>query len=247
MAYPIYKNKHLEEALFSPKDYIEYKKLLSKKLPKKFILIYDMKLERRIKSRFKLRKLKDVTHLGKIYLLNNVGILRITGTGSPLAVIVLEELIALGVEEFITVGTAGGLYKEGIFLCEKAFRDEGTSYHYIPHGDNSYPDKRLTSKLNTTMAKHGLLFKNAATWTIDAPYRETKKEVQYYKKEGVATVEMEASALFAVASVRDVKIAIAFVVSDILGEKWNPKFHHINLKKDLDKLFEAALDCLSGN
>ncbi len=57
---------------------------------------------------------------------------------------------------------------------------------------------------------------------------------------------MEASALFAVASVRKVKIASAFVVSDILGEKWVPKFEHINVKKGLDTLFEAAVACLSA-
>ena len=57
---------------------------------------------------------------------------------------------------------------------------------------------------------------------------------------------MEAAALFAVAKVRKAKIASAFVVSDILGEKWDPRFEHINTKKGLDKLFEAAIDCFSN-
>ena len=242
MVYPIYKNKHLEEALFNPVDYINYKKIKNKKLPKRFILIYDTGLERRIKVRHKLKKLNNVTHLGQIYFLKDVGILRINGIGSPHAVTILEELIALGVKEFISVGTAGGLKREGFFLCDKALRDEGTSYHYISHGKFSYPDQQLTTKFGNSMNKLGLPFEKAPTWTIDAPYRETKREIKNYTKNGVATVEMEASALFAVATVRKVKIASAFVVSDILGEKWNPKFHHINLKKNLDLLFEAAVD-----
>ena len=56
---------------------------------------------------------------------------------------------------------------------------------------------------------------------------------------------MEASALFAVAKLRKVKIAAAFVVSDILGEdKWDPNFDAKHVKQSLNKLMDAAVDCL---
>jgi len=43
---------------------------------------------------------------------------------------------------------------------------------------------------------------------------------------------MEASALFAVAKIRNVKIAAAFVVSDVLGEeKWDPQFDSKHVTK----------------
>ena len=96
------------------------------------------------------------------------------------------------------------------------------------------------------LERNNLEFFTASTWTIDAPYRETKKEVVHYKKLGIATVEMEASALFAVASVRKVKVAAAFVVSDILGEKWDPQFHKLDVKKALNKLADISLKCLSS-
>jgi uridine phosphorylase len=168
-----------------------------------------------------------------------------SGIGSPNAVTVIEELIALGGKFFINRGYAGGLQNEGVFLCQKALRDEGTSYHYIKDGQYIYPDKKLTKKLEKSLKKQNLNYKKGITWTIDAPYRETKAEITHYKKQGISTVEMEASALFAVAKYRKVKIASAFVVSDTLGEKWEPKFHHRKVKESLNKLFDAAVDCLT--
>ena len=70
------------------------------------------------------------------------------------------------------------------------------------------------------------------------------KSIKKYKKQGVATVEMEASALFAVAKVRSVKLASAFAVSDMLGEKWEPHFDKRSVNLKLFKLFDAAINCL---
>jgi len=56
---------------------------------------------------------------------------------------------------------------------------------------------------------------------------------------------MEASALFAVAKIRNVKIAAAFVVSDVLGEeKWDPQFDSKHVKQKLNKLLDVAVECL---
>jgi uridine phosphorylase len=177
-----------------------------------------------------------------INLYKNIGLIRMNGIGSPHAVTVLEELIAMGAKEFINIGTAGGLHHRGIFVCNKALRDEGTSYHYIKEGKYSYPDKSLTDKFKIFLTKKGLDFFEGTTWTIDAPYRETKAEVKKYSKEGIFTVEMEASALFVVAKYRKVKIASAFVASDILKEKWEPEFHRFDVKKTENKLIDAAVE-----
>ena len=40
---------------------------------------------------------------------------------------------------------------QGFFLCKKALRDEGTSYHYISHGEYSYPDESLTENFGKFM------------------------------------------------------------------------------------------------
>jgi uridine phosphorylase len=243
MAFPNFENKHLEEAIIHPADFVRYKNLHNKRFPEDYILIYDKKLLSRIKRKYPLKKLNmGLVHIDA-YKYHNIGLVKITGIGSPHAVTVFEELIALGGRRFLSLGTAGGLQREGIFLCERAIRDEGTSSHYQAHEKYSFPDKKLTNILGESLAQLGLDFERSTSWTIDAPYRETSAELFHYKKEGVATVEMEASALFAVAKYRKVKIASAFVVSDVLGEKWEPKFHHMNTKQGLNKLVEAGFNC----
>ncbi|MGV8151491.1 MAG: nucleoside phosphorylase [Candidatus Nanoarchaeia archaeon] len=243
MTYPKFKNKHRQEALFNPLDFIKYKKHDLNLFPKKYILVYQLNSLKYIKSKYSQKQIKlDSIH--QIHVYKDIGFVKVGGIGGPSAVTLLEELIAVGGKEFLSLGTAGGLQKQGVFLCNKALRDEGTSYHYIPHGNYSFPDKNLTTKLGKAINKTGLIFEPAASWTIDAPYRETKAEIKKYKKQGIATVEMEASALFAVAKYRKVKIASAFVVSDILGEKWNPLFHTLNLKRTLRKLIDSGIECL---
>ena len=245
MVFPKFKNKHLEKALISPKNLHEYTGHTGARIPRNCIILYYDNFFRNLKRKYKPMKLKETAVGAEFYKLGKIGIIKINGIGSPHAVTVLEEAIDLGGRNFINVGTAGGLDMEGIFLCSKALRDEGTSYHYLPHGHFSHPDIKLTERLGKFMEEMGIKYKKAPTWTIDAPDRETVAEVNKYKKMGIATVEMEASALFAVANLRKVKIASAFVVSDILGKEWNPKFNHIDTKRGLEMIFKAAVKCLS--
>ena len=71
-------------------------------------------------------------------------------------------------------------------------------------------------------------------------------EANSYQAKGVATVEMEASAMFAVATDRDVDIA-AFAISDhlLVNEAWEPGFQSDALRTSLEALLEAAVDTLA--
>ncbi len=246
MAYPNFQNKHLEQALFNPQDYVTWKNYLKKdykNAPQKYIFIYYGKILSHFKRKYKFSKIK-LYRLITIHQHKNVGVVMMTGIGSPNAATVMEELIALGGKEFLNIGSAGGLKDFGVYLCDKSIRDEGTSHHYLPHEKFAYPDNGLTARLEEKLLQNKVGFQKAASWTIDAPYRETKAEIQKYKKQGVATVEMESSALFTVARVRKVKIAAAFVVSYILGdEKWNPQFGAKHVNQKLNELFDVALEC----
>ena len=186
MAYPNFQNKHLEQALFNPQDYVSWKNYLKKDYktaPNKYIFIYYGKILNHFKRNYSYNKIK-LYRLITIYQHKNIGIVLMTGIGSPNAATVMEELIALGGKEFLNIGSAGGLKDFGIFLCEKSIRDEGTSYHYITLGKYAYPDKGLTNRLEKQLVKNRISFQKATSWTIDAPYRETKAEIQKYKKQG---------------------------------------------------------------
>ena len=91
-------------------------------------------------------------------------------------------------------------------VCEKAIRDEGTSHHYLKPSKYAYASKDMTQKIKNSLDKFKQKYFVGTSWTIDAPYRETVAEATQYQKEGVATVEMEASALFAVSQYRNVEL-----------------------------------------
>ena len=85
-----------------------------------------------------------------------------------------------------------------------------------------------------------------SAWTIDAPFRETVVEARHYADNGVAVVEMEAAALFAVGRVRDVEVASAFAISDSLADgEWVPQFGHPRLAERLTRMIPAAVSALT--
>jgi len=91
----------------------------------------------------------------------------------------------------------------------------------------------------------GHRFRTGASWTIDTPYRETIDEVRHYQAEGVLCVEMEAAALFAVAEIRGLQLASAFVISDSLAElTWSSHFGSPEVASGLIDLYQAALVAL---
>lgn len=244
MSFPKFINKEIEEALFSAEEFGSYKKWEKDKFPKKMIFCYQSSIPLYFKRRYKgYEKIKFYKGLD-ILKLGDIGFIKLNGVGAPNAVMIMEELAAHGTREIISFGTAGGLSETGIFLCDKAVRDEGTSHHYLPDSIYAYPDEGLTKRLAKSLEKIGLNYKIGSTWTIDAVYRETKKEIEHYKEENIKTVEMEAAALFAAGKVRKVKVASVFAVSDVLGEKWDPQFHKMNLKKTLNKLIDVCINCL---
>jgi len=245
MTYPKFKDKHAERALFQPSDLLRYNGLDRVSFPDKYVFTYQTSALTHFIRKYAGRLKRLDTHsFFPVYVIKDLGIgfVRFNGIGAPNTTTFMEEFIALGGKEFINIGTAGGLKSEGVFVCDKALRDEGTSYHYLPHGDYTYPDEGLTERLKQQLTRMKQDFNIGTTWTIDAPYRETKAEVEQHRREGIVTVEMEASALFAVANYRKVKIASAFVVSDVLGKKWDPKFNHINVKQTQNKLIDVAID-----
>ena len=253
MAFPNLKGKHLKDSMCSPEEFLQYKKAAwgykGFTVPKGVIFCYSRRLLRHILEKNKARKVEGLS--GEFYLLEDVnsevGVAANFGIGSPAAAALMEELIALGVERFVSVGEAGTLQKSlkigSIVVCEKAIRDEGTSHHYLKPAKYAYASKEMTRKIEKVLQKLGRKYVTGSSWTIDAPYRETAAEVKKYQKENVSTVEMEAAALFAVAEYRKVEAGAIFTVSDSLAELfWEPKFHVSSMNWDV--IFRAAVEAL---
>lgn len=140
--------------------------------------------------------------------LDGVGETGIIGcaVGAPFAVLVAEQLFASGCRLLISVTSAGQITDNGptpyFVLIDRALRDEGTSYHYLPPGRFAEaPDARLFAHVEEALSQlSGIAVHRGATWTTDAPYRETAAAIATAHAEGVFAVEMEAAALYAFAT-----------------------------------------------
>ena len=163
----------------------------------------------------------------------------------------MESLAAIGVRRFVGLGTAGalrrGLDTGDVVVCDRAVRDEGVSHHYLPPARFADAAPDLTTRLHDAFAAAGLAPTIGSAWTIDAPFRETVLEARHYADEGVAVVEMEAAALFAVGAVRGVDVASAFAISDSLADgEWVPQFGDPRLADRLAAMVATTVDVLAG-
>ncbi|MGH7333320.1 MAG: nucleoside phosphorylase [Candidatus Rokuibacteriota bacterium] len=126
--------------------------------------------------------------------------------GASFAVLVAEELFASGCELLISVTSAGQIVPIAdppyFVIIERALRDEGTSYHYLPPADFSYIAPELLSRLDEVFARAPVPMYRGATWTTDAPFRETVSAIAYCRDLGLMGAEMEAAALYAFAEAK---------------------------------------------
>lgn len=126
--------------------------------------------------------------------------------GAPFAVLVAEQMFASGCELLISITSAGQLIDRRpppyFLLIERALRDEGTSYHYAPADAYSAVNPALTARLEHAFDDLPFDVVSGATWTTDAPFRETAAAIDAMRAEGLEAVEMEAAALYAFASAR---------------------------------------------
>ena len=141
--------------------------------------------------------------------------------GAPFAVLVAEELFASGCRLLVSVTSAGQIASDRdppyFVLIERALRDEGTSYHYLPSSDYSEADRGLIDLVEKALSRAGIPVERGATWTTDAPFRETAGAIEACEARGVIAVEMEAAALYAFSRARGVPVVCFAYVTNQLG------------------------------
>lgn len=125
--------------------------------------------------------------------------------GASFAVLVAEELFASGCKLLISITSAGQIIPIApppyFVLIDRALRDEGTSYHYLPPGDYCTLRPELLARFDSLMHEQSIRILKGATWTTDAPFRETVEAIDFAREQGIFGVEMEAAALYAYAEV----------------------------------------------
>lgn len=143
--------------------------------------------------------------------------------GAPACVANFEEIISMGIENYLLIGCCGCLDERlddySIIIPTSAIRDEGTSYHYASPTDEIELDKRCVDAIESVIKSVGFKYSKGKTWTTDALFRETIDKVQRRKNQGAITVDMECSAMATVAEFRNVHFAQMFYAADKLGEE----------------------------
>ncbi len=141
-------------------------------------------------------------------------------SGAAAAAQILDCLIACGVKKIIVTGSCGVLadIEENKFLVVKrALRDEGTSYAYLPPARYIDLDEEGIEVIKKTLEARSHPYEEVMTWSTDGFFRETKDMVTYRLEEGCSCVEMECSALAAVARKRGAKLGQVLFTADSLA------------------------------
>lgn len=137
----------------------------------------------------------------------NIGLVP-CAVGASYAVLVAEELFAAGCQLLISITSAGQLSDAHgpppyFILIESAWRDEGTSHHYLPPSDTVSIGTEIGEVMRTGFRQQRNHVVSGNVWTTDAPFRETPSAIAHFQKLGAVAVEMEAAALYAFAAARN--------------------------------------------
>jgi uridine phosphorylase len=141
--------------------------------------------------------------------------------GVSFAVLIAEEMFVSGCKLLISMTSSGQIVPTRpppyFIAIDRALRDEGTSYHYMPPADYSHADPALISELDGAFEDFSVPVLTGATWTTDAPFRETQPAIYAMRERNLLAVEMEASALYAFAQVRQKPVLCFAHVANQMG------------------------------
>jgi uridine phosphorylase len=142
--------------------------------------------------------------------------------GAAFAVLVAEELLASGCRLLVSLTSAGQIVASGpppyFVIIDRALRDEGTSYHYAAPAEFAEADARLVEAAAKASPKAGPRVVVGATWTTDAPFRETAEAIEAARKKGILGVEMEAAALYAFARSARMPLLCLAHITNTMGQ-----------------------------
>ena len=140
--------------------------------------------------------------------------------GASFAVLVAEELFASGCRLLVSVTSAGQIVPAGkppyFVLIDRALRDEGASYHYLPPAPYALIQGKALAVAQSVLTACADVVQGGA-WTTDAPFRETEEAIAFARSENLLAVKMEAAALYALAEAKGYPIVCFAHVTNQMG------------------------------
>ncbi len=219
-----------KEAVINPRDFMKYQK----DFPKVGITCYAKEIIEALVEKLEGIKIGEITSANgnsDIYKVNIDGkdiAIYMSRVGAPASVGDYEDILELGLEKLVVFGSCGVLKKEikdlEIIIPTTAIRDEGTSYHYLPATEELEVNPKYIKEFEELCKYHEYSYYKGKTWTTDAIYRETVNKVNTRKEQGAICVEMECSAMNAVAKFRNKELFTFFYAADNLDSiNWDKR------------------------
>lgn len=168
--------------------------------------------------------------------------------GASYAVLLAEQMFASGCRLLVSITSSGQIkwlrQPPYFILIERALRDEGTSYHYLD-ADRDYAeaDPALVAMVAPALAQSDKPVERGASWTTDAPYRETFEAIEAARAAGILAVEMEAAALYAFGEARSKPVLCFAHVTNRMGQVGDFEKGDANGATAAVALVHAVADC----
>ncbi len=254
---PILRAKHHRSAsVFTPENLLRearrQKNVPGRPIPEVCILDPDGDIVRHLRATGRAERVEGwvcyhsemvrFTHDGRDY-----GIIG-CAVGASYAVLLAEQMFVSGCRLLLSVTSSGQIKRlrepPYFILIERALRDEGTSYHYLP-ADRDYAeaDPALVATVTLALTQSNTPVERGASWTTDAPYRETPEAIDAARAEGILAVEMEAAALYAFAEARQRPVLCFAHVTNQMGQVGDFEKGEANGAFAAIALIHAVADC----
>ncbi|EGC34529.1 uridine phosphorylase [Dictyostelium purpureum] len=173
------------------------------------------------------------------------------GIGGGGASVCFEELIQAGITTIIRAGTAGSFdprYREGsLVIATGAVRSDGVSEGLVPLGYPALSDHEVVAALiesakATQTVNYGVGIITTVGHFFDGPLGNHNK---LWARSKVLAIEMEASVLFIVASLRGIRAGACvnidnYIFEREISEKYEPNREVVH--QGTFKMLEVALD-----
>ena len=175
-----------------------------------------------------------------------------SGMGCPSAGIVIEELVQLGVEKILRVGTCGGLQPDleigDLIIAMAAAPADSTPTHLIggePHAPTA--SWELVHGAVHSAKELGKKYRVGPIVSSDVFYNPDSGQYQRWSDRGILAVEMEAAMLFTVGALKKIQTGTLLIVSDVVVEGEFVRISDEDMKKAVDEMTELACATLTSD
>lgn len=209
-------------------------------------------------GRFAMHDLNTDVHVGYY---QGRPLAAVVGTFSPHIALKVEQLATLFMAPMVVrIGTCGSLQSHlnrgDVAVALAAIRNEGTSACYEPHRDiPAMANWTMLSRFVPLLGHNDIPYSVGTIWTTDGRYAESDAQVANYSRWGALAVDMETSALYTVATYKNLPALSLGIISDMpiddlglpqKGFKGAEEFEYVVIPR-VQQLIRLSLDVFKAH